>query len=70
MPNKIEKIVVHIPKIVNLLQASTPRPRDRRGVERFMEMWDAPLGMAAHMGEIDLEPPVLEVPLCLLHMLC
>jgi len=50
--------------------AGSVRPNDRRGVERFLEKWDAPLGVAAHMGEIDLEPPVLEVPLWLLLMLC
>ena len=42
----------------------------RRGVEEFMDRWHAPLGIVAHMGEIDLEPPVLEVPLWLLLMLC
>ncbi len=58
------------PLPVEVKQTSAPRPRDRRGVERFMERWHAPLGMVAHMGEIALEPPVLEVPIWLLLMLC
>ena len=58
------------PLPVEVKRTSAPRPRDRKGVERFMERWDAPLGMVAHMGEMRLEPPVLEDPLWLLLMLC
>ena len=58
------------PLPVEVKQTSAPGSRDRRGVRRFMERWDAPVGIVAHMGEIDLEAPVMEVPLWLLLMLC
>ena len=59
-----------VPLPVEVKHAGAIRPRDRRGVEQFLETWDAPLGIVAHRGELELEPPVLEVPIWLLLMLC
>jgi hypothetical protein len=59
-----------VPLPVEVKHSGSVRPNDRRGVERFLETWDAPLGIVAHRGELELEPPVLEVPLWLLLMLC
>ncbi len=42
----------------------------RSAIDAFMDRWEAPIGIVAHMGDIKLEPPVLEVPLWLLLMLC
>jgi predicted AAA+ superfamily ATPase len=44
--------------------------RGRSAIRAFMDRWEAPIGIVAHMGELKLEPPVLEVPLWLLLMLC
>lgn len=41
-----------------------------KGVRAFMDEWDAPLGIVAHMGDMRLEPPVLHVPLWVLMMIC
>lgn len=41
-----------------------------KGVKAFMDKWDAPLGMVTHMGDLVLDPPVLQVPLWVLLMLC
>ncbi len=58
------------PLPVEVKQTSAPGSRDRRGVGRFLDRWDAPVGFVAHTGEIRLEPPIFEVPLWLLLMLC
>ncbi len=59
-----------VPLPVEVKDSGSSRPRDRRGVERFIERWDAPLGLVAHRGGLKLEPPILEVPFWLLLMLC
>ncbi len=41
-----------------------------KGVRAFMDEWRAPLGIVAHMGDMELEPPVLYVPLWVLMMMC
>jgi predicted AAA+ superfamily ATPase len=58
------------PLPVEVKQTSAPGSRDRKAVGRFMERWDAPVGIVAHTGEINLDTKVMEVPLWLLLMLC
>jgi predicted AAA+ superfamily ATPase len=41
-----------------------------RGVRAFMEEWNAPLGIVAHMGDLRLDASVLYVPLWVLMAMC